>query len=184
MYDSSPPRYRYLWPVRQVKGRWQIKVQGYKSNTVTFKVDKRKQIVEVANSWDGAPKGSPGNGSLCDDFARYIYSYVGLGAGGGSTVTDLYNSMNTAKQDTGKGAIAFYHFPSDSNAQWKHNGVGVGGSIVDQNCPLPHNKVTDPPTIGLHSDQAAELLAPPAGTGLYSPPSYYSTQELQDIDSE
>ena len=53
MYDSSPPRYKYSWPVRQVKGRRQIQVQGYKSNTANFKVDKREQIVKVAQSWPG-----------------------------------------------------------------------------------------------------------------------------------
>lgn len=47
---SSPPRYEFVWSVRQAKGRWQIKVLGYRSNTVSFKIDKRKQILEVAQS--------------------------------------------------------------------------------------------------------------------------------------
>ena len=53
MYNSTPPRYELPWLVRQAKGRWQIKVQGYNSNTATFKIDKRKQIVEGAQSWVG-----------------------------------------------------------------------------------------------------------------------------------
>ena len=41
-----------------------------------------------------------------------FYEYVGLiVGGGGSNVVALYASMNTANQDSQKGAIAFYHFP-------------------------------------------------------------------------
>ncbi len=189
---SSPPRYELPWAVQQAKGRWQIKVQGYKSNTVTFKIDKRKQIVEVAQSWVGAaqrpfdetPPRAQGyhGGTLCDDLARYVYGYVGLTtAGGGNDVEGLYASMNTTTQDAQKGSIAFYHFPTDPNTEWRHNAINIGGGqIVDQNCGLAHQ--TDPPIplIGSHPDVDPDLVKP----SKYAAPSYHSTTELQSIDSE
>ena len=192
LVSSSPPRYQYLWPVRQSKGRWQIKVQGYKSNTATFKIDKREQIVKVAQSWPGAaqrgfdetPPQSANyhGGQFCDDLARYIYEYVGLiVGGGGSNVVALYASMNTASQDSQKGAIAFYHFPTDPNTTWRHNAVNISsGQIVDQNCGLPHQTDGPIPLVGQHSDVDPALVK----ASKYAAPSYYSTVELQDLDGE
>ncbi len=193
---SSPPRYEFPWLVRQAKGRWQIKVQGYKSNTATFKIDKRKQIVEVANSWVGARQDTGHNGPYCDDLCRYFYEYTGLSVGGGgNNVVALYNSMNTASQDIQKAAIAFYHFPADTNTTWRHNALNIGGGqIVDQNCGLPHSvypTYTDrfgyvqtdndhPPTVGQHSDTDADLVKPTK----YAAPSYHTTTELQQLDNE
>ena len=191
---SSPPRYQYLWPVRQVKGRWQIRASGYKSNTASFKVDKRKQIVKVAQSWVGARQDTGHGGVYCDDLVRYFYEYVGLVvSGGGNNVVALYSSMNTVGQDLQKGAIAFYHFPTDPDTTWRHNALNVaGGQIIDQNCGLEHSKIkteTDPfglpqevapATVSEHSDVDPDLVK----SDKYAAPSYYSTSELQSLDGE
>ncbi|MBW3638219.1 MAG: hypothetical protein KY445_17390 [Armatimonadetes bacterium] len=48
---SSPPEYHGSWDVTRTLGRWRIKVESpHRSNTVNFKVDKRGQIVAVANN--------------------------------------------------------------------------------------------------------------------------------------
>lgn len=191
---SNPPRYEFPWLVRQAKGRWQIKVQGYKSNTATFKIDKRKQIVEVANSWVGARQDTGHGGIYCDDLCRYFYEYTGLViGGGGNNVVALYNSIDSSTQDTKKGAIAFYHFPTDPNTTWRHNAMNVsGGLVVDQNCGHEHSKIkteTDPfglpqevapATVGQHPDVDPALVNP----SKYAAPSYYSTSELQSLDGE
>ncbi len=182
---SSPPRYEFLWLVRQEKGRWQIKLRGYRSNTVGFKIDKRKQIVEVVNSWAGAPKGSAGGGTFCDDLVRYIYGFVGLTLSAPpspdetESVTNLWSATNTAAEDTQQGSIVFYQFPNDT--RWRHAGVNTGGQIVDQNCGLEHDRV-DSLTIGQHSTDHPDLLVP--APGRYVPPSYHSTTELQNLDDE
>ena len=193
---SSPPRYEYLWPVRQVKGRWQIKVAGYKSNTASFKVDKRKQIVKVAESWIGARQDTGHGGVYCDDFVGHVYGYVGLAvSGGGNAVDDLYNSTDTTIQDAQQASIAFYHFPTDGVTTWRHAAVNVGGGqIVDQNCGLPHalyptytdafgNLQTDndhPPTVNQHSGMDAELVKP----SKYAAPSNHTTAEVRQLDNE
>jgi hypothetical protein len=54
------------WVITREKGRWEIKVAPpHESNTIKFKINKRAQIVRVANSWVGA---IPSDRELCDAF--------------------------------------------------------------------------------------------------------------------
>ncbi len=191
---SNPPRYEFDWRVTSEKGRWQIKALGVRSNTVTFKIDKRKQIVEVAQSWVGARQDTGHGGLYCDDLCRYFYEYTGLViGGGGNNVVALYNSIDSSTQDTKKGAIAFYHFSNDPNTTWRHNAMNVsGGLVVDQNCGLEHSKIKTEPdffgypqevapaTVGKHSDVDPALVNP----SKYAAPAYHSTAELQSLDGE
>ena len=174
-----------------------LKTAGYKSNIAPCKIDKRQQIMQLAQSYVGALKGSAGTGSACDDFARAVYGHLGLTiGGGGNEVTTLYNSMNKSSQDIQKGSIVFYHLPTDDNTFWRRAGVNTGGGIVDQNCGLEHDRVvytqptnpfetpvqTQEPMIGTHSASHPDLLSPEPGR--YAEPSFFSTNELQGLDDE
>ena len=180
---SSPPQYRGSWDVTRAKGRWSIKVESpHRSNTASFKVDKRGQIVEVANSWKGAPEanmdpaqpaGTFHGGTNCNEFVGYVYGYVGLSLVDG-TVREMYYQTNSTP-DTQQGSIAFYHRWGVTDA-WQHNAINVGGGIVDQNCNIGlHDDTVDG-----HSATHADLV----NVDKYGQPVYRSTQELQDLDQE
>ena len=194
LVSSSPPRYQYLWPMRQVKGRWQIKASGYKSNTVTFKVDKRKQIVEVANSWVGYEISSTTN---CNATIDYIYSYVGLplGSGGSATALWMASDDNPAK-DSMPGSIIFYRSPSQTSATWtdakttangqiaSHSALRIDNGIVDTNCGTPG--YAPPYNIHYHTNINDPLIANPGRTP--ENPALdirdRTPQQLADLDEE
>ena len=131
LVSSSPPRYEYLWPVQQVKGRWHIKVQGYKSNTVTFKVDKRKQIVEVANSWSTATQAelTAAGATVCNGLTAKIYNHVGLPLSG--TITPQYNSATVPCG--GEGCLLFYAESFKVDWEPAHIAIKADGQRVNVN---------------------------------------------------
>jgi hypothetical protein len=53
--NLSPHKYQAQWDITRDMGKWSLQVEyPYESNTANFKIDKRSQIVQVANSWLGA----------------------------------------------------------------------------------------------------------------------------------
>ena len=148
---SDPVRYEAQWNVTQEKGRWEIKTQGYVSNTVQFKIDKREQIDHLANSYVGAPRGSAGAGSQCEHFVGAIYTSLGLAICadtvsnlGGGYPPDFPLANSAHLQDTkGYGCVTLFQGNNKANAyHWQHAAIKVGGSVVDQNCGSP---VANPP---------------------------------------
>ncbi len=131
MYNSTPPRYELPWAVQQAKGRWQIKVQGYKSNTVTFKIDKRKQIVEVANSWSTATQTelTAAGATVCNGLTAKIYNHVGIPLSG--TITPQYNSATVPC--FGEGCLLFYAEAFKTEWDPAHIAVKADGQRVNVN---------------------------------------------------
>ncbi len=177
---SSPPQYWGSWDVTRAKGRWSIKVESpHRSNTVNFKVNKRGQIVEVAQSWVGAEQNVGHGGEICDDIVRYVYGYVGLGVEQAGTTTELYNA---SLQSSGQGGMVFYR--NLDSPTWQHVGIDIGGDIVDQNCGCPHS-MTDPPTVGSHAVDHPDLQRTNQNPPHYDqPPVHRDLQELVTLDGE
>ncbi|PQV62414.1 hypothetical protein B1R32_1385 [Abditibacterium utsteinense] len=185
---SNPTKYQAEWDITRVKGRWSIGVESpHRGNTTSFKVDKRGQIVELAQSWVGAtqypfdetPPKAEGyhGGALCDDLVRYVYGSLGLNIGSGLSVSDLFSSMSS-NPDGQPGSIWFY--PNATTGAYQHTGINVGGNqTVDQNCGHPHS-LSQPPTVNTHAANDSNLVNPQK----YSPPISLSSNELQQLDIE
>ncbi|MEM2368589.1 MAG: hypothetical protein QXQ50_10195, partial [Candidatus Bathyarchaeia archaeon] len=124
------------WIVTKMKGRFEIKVSPpHESNTVKFKIDKRAQIVILANSWAGATSTELGS-SMCFKFTARVYNHVGISLpekldppGGQYDKTEL---------DEGQGCLIFYAINVSPTWDPAHVGIQDGQSIIDINCALGH----------------------------------------------
>ena len=132
--------------VTKMKGRWEIKVSPHKSNTVRFKIDKRKQIVITAESWEGAIVTSARE--LCSDFVERVYRHVNILVNG-NTVSTLRDSTTENKdQDSKPAAVVFYGRIGDASG-WGHAAIRVTvqviggkvtGDVIDANCDLVNDR--------------------------------------------
>ncbi len=162
---SSPPRYEFLWLVRQEKGRWQIKLRGYRSNTVGFKIDKRKQIVEVANSWVGAT-GLPG----CDEFVGIVYNHLGLSLPSNGTGAQYAAASDAC---AGDGCILFYFSEMGGVA---HDAIRVGTERLDVNS---NTSTPDNNTEVRRDDITAGVT-----TGANNPYTQYEARSIRGLDED
>lgn len=144
---SDPPRYELPpvpglaagWDTTEFSGKWHIKVAGHKSSSAQFKIDKREQIVQVANSWVGAPQAQLGAGANCNDLSARVYSHVGLPIG--TTTNNQYN--NSTDACSGNGCLLFYSVLADWDAA--HVAIEASGQRINLNSrtkPLPDYPVT------------------------------------------
>ncbi len=141
--------YIYRWPVRTAMGKWRIKTDAYQSNTVSFKINKRAQITELATYWaqsgltrDETTAITGGDGS-CDGLNNYIYQRLGLNPGGRDCKLGKYDDL---ADDNGDGALIFFYYrydrptkpQPDSAGKYPtpaHAGILSGGSRIDCNGP-------------------------------------------------
>ena len=81
----NPPHYAGLWTITQERGKWDIRVQyPHYSNIVTFKINKREQVVQYALPWAGLNWDRPAQNppfSDCHTFVAYVYNRLGLPIG-------------------------------------------------------------------------------------------------------
>jgi NlpC/P60 family. len=126
------------WVVTEKKGRWTILISPpHRSNEVKFKINKREQIVLVAESWVGAT--SAQLGGLCWTLASKVYGHVGFSLPASS---EQYH--RTIPEPTLKnGNLIFYTFTQFPNAS--HVAIQVDiGFVVDINCESFANKDIHP----------------------------------------
>lgn len=115
----------------------------HRSNTVSFKVDKRGQIVEVASHWAGLGLSSCNNLPSflgCDGFVAHVYGHVGVASPslmGGPVLSQVQN-------DTGDGAILFFPSHNSTTGAAVHLGIVDGGGRIDNN--YTNNCENNPPT--------------------------------------
>lgn len=157
---SSPPKYQWEWNVTQTRGKWFIKVQGYRSSTATFKINKRQQIVLVAQSWAGATKGEANAAgvSYCNDFVARIYGHVGLPIA--ATVDPQYEGATTSC--SGDGCLLFFNImegpeggPYIPRSPWnpQHVAIQDGGQRINaDSLTQPY----DPNNLGLPNSGVAK----------------------------
>lgn len=163
------------WIITKEKGRWEIKVASpHKSNTVKFKIDKREQIVLVANSWVGI---MPSEEESCNRFVVRVYNHVGIPLTG--TVEPLYDST---LPDEGKGCLIFYNMREPGEGEWDpaHVGIQDGSSIIDTNCRIhfdPNNPEDHAYIVKKHDQQALENAYPRESRKR-------APKELKDLDGE
>jgi len=161
------------WVITREKGRWEIKVAPpHESNIVKFKINKRAQIVSVANSWVGT---KPSDQEYCNRFVVRVYNHVGIPLSG--TVGPLYNSTLT---DTGEGCLIFY--TEKEQGEWDPAHVGIQDSefIIDTNCKIhvdPNRPDDDPYIVKKHNQQALEDEYPEESRKR-------APKELKDLDGE
>ncbi len=185
--NSSPTKYVGTWgDLTTMKGKWEIKVKNGRSNTLTFKIDKRQQIVQLAQHWASQglltrfypPSAAPGDSVLfgeCSSFVGYIYNRLGLNSigydpsGNVCSLGDAATSTNT--QD---GDIRVY-------AGGGHYAIVAGGGMIDNN----NGAYTDPAIIGSPGPTQRQL-DDSATLNIYSapPPTSKSLPELNEIDAE
>ncbi|WP_106381418.1 hypothetical protein [Abditibacterium utsteinense] len=131
---SNPTKYQAEWDITRVKGRWSIGVESpHRGNTTSFKVDKRGQIVELANSWVGATPAQLGSASAnCNDLTAVIYSHLGLPLPGGNAGTQAqYDSANFSC--SGDGCLLFYSGIGAPVGNVAHVAISSGGQRININ---------------------------------------------------
>lgn len=121
------------WKVTTLAGRWEMWVTGQKDVFKDFKINKRAQIVIVANSWVGATLDL----GMCNRFTAKVYNHVGI-----SLYEELQQQYDSTVSDTGQGCLIFYASPTVW-PQWNpaHVGIQDGSYIIDINCALGHADV-------------------------------------------
>ncbi len=184
---SSPTKYTAIWgDVTTMKGKWEIKVKNGRSNTVTFKIDKRQQIVQLAQHWAGqglptrfypsnVPPGSPVLFGECSSFVGYIYNRVGLSSIGYDASGGVCSLGNAATETNAQdGDIRVY-------AGGGHYAILAGGGMIDNN----NGAYTDPAIIGSPGPTARQL-DDSTTLNIYSTPSPVSKSlpELNVLDAE
>jgi len=123
------------WVITREKGRWEIKVAPpHESNTIKFKINKRAQIVSVANSWVGT---RPSDLEHCNRFVARCYNHVNI-----SLSEKLQEQYDSTEDDIGEGCLIFYASP-DHWPTWNpaHVGIQDGKFIIDTNCTLDHGSL-------------------------------------------
>lgn len=133
------------WIVTQEKGRWDVKIEPkHDSNTVQFKIDKREQIVQVAESWVNANR----NNMLCNAFVGHVYNHVGINVDGSSVTSVWTSTQEFGTQDSTHAVAVFYRSPSQNTGIAWGDGSDQGGTaghvairvkdgnVVDANCAL------------------------------------------------
>ena len=148
--------------VTKMKGRWEIKVSPHKSNTVRFKIDKREQIVIVANSWVGMEKEL----WFCDKFTAEVYNHVDI-----SLPEKLRDQYNITVPDKGQGCLIFYAMIVSPTWNPAHVGIQDGTFVIDTNCQLGHGS-----RVKKHNQSELEPL--------YVSIQKKSPKELKDLDGE
>jgi len=162
---SNPPRYSVTMDVTKELGRLKITTRDYASSEAQFKVDKRSQIVQVANSWVGATSAQIGGN--CNDLVGKVYNHVGLPLTIESTQAQ-YNSATTPC--TGDGCILFYHGVDDSPNNVAHDAIKDGTQRINI------NSNTEPGEPVLSEDVNAGILS--GAPNLYS----VTIQERSTVD--
>jgi hypothetical protein len=157
------------WIVTKEKGRWEIKVAPpHESNAVKFKINKRAQIVSVANSWVGA---IPSDQELCDKFVARVYNHIGI-----SLPLGVNKQYNSTTEDRGLGCLIFYDWIDEPEWEPAHVGIWDGGSsVIDTNCKLEEHK--DPYRVMKHDQQKLEDKYPNESRKR-------APKELKDLDGE
>jgi hypothetical protein len=162
------------WIITAEQGKWEIKVAPpHTSNTVVFKIDKRKQIQIVADEWVGCPASDfPTPTKTCNKFVGYVYHYLGLKLNP-ATPNTVYKDCPT--QDAKVGSITFYGIiGSGGNFFCQHVAINIGsGQIDDLNCPYK------PSEVNTHAEDEPSLK-----TKWPLAPRHQATQELIDLDAE
>jgi hypothetical protein len=170
---STPPKYRVQWDITQEKGKWYLQAEfPYESNLANFKVDKREQIVQVANSWVNYQISPSTN---CFGIIDHIYTHVGLTLGSGGSGQGLWFANDDDPLKDGQpGAIVFYRSPGQLNTTWtndkiaangdiaSHSALRVDNGIVDTNCGTPG--YAPPFQIHKHATEIDPLYANPGRT--------------------
>jgi len=163
------------WVITREKGRWEIKVAPpHESNTVKFKINKRKQIVITANSWVGyiLPENET---MLCHEFTAKVYNHVDIRLTG--TVQPQYDAT---VPDEGEGCLIFYTVRNFPDAA--HVGIQDGEYIIDINCWEGHSR-----DVRRHSQgYLARLYKATQQEQGYTPqdPQKKAPQELKNLDGE
>ena len=163
------------WVITREKGRWEIKVAPpHESNTVKFKINKRKQIVITANSWVGyiLPENET---MLCHEFTAKVYNHVDIRLTG--TVQPQYDAT---VPDEGEGCLIFYTVRNFPDAE--HVGIQDGEYIIDINCWEGHSR-----DVRRHSQgYLARLYKATQQEQGYTPqdPQKKAPQELKNLDGE
>jgi hypothetical protein len=157
------------WVITREKGRWEINVAPpHESNTIKFKINKRAQIVRVANSWVGA---IPSDQELCDAFVARVYNHVGI-----SLPLGVGKQYNSTTEDIGVGCLIFYDDEDEPEWEPAHAGIWDGGSsVIDTNCKLEEHK--DPYRVMKHDQQKLEDKYPNESRKR-------APKELKDLDGE
>jgi hypothetical protein len=156
------------WVITREKGRWEIKVAHHESNTIKFKINKRAQIVRVANSWVGA---IPSDRELCDKFVARVYNHIGI-----SLPLGVNKQYNSTTEDRGLGCLIFYDWRDEPGWEPAHVGIWDGGSsVIDTNCILKEHK--DPYRVMKHDQQKLEKEYPKESRKR-------APKELKDLDGE
>ena len=158
------------WIITKEKGRWEIRVEGHKSNTVKFKINKRAQIVSVANSWVGA---IPSDQELCDKFVARVYNHVGI-----SLPLGVGKQYSSTEFDIGAGCLIFYDWTDEPEWEPAHVGIWDGGSsVIDTNCKLKEHEEDNPYRVMKHDQQKLEDKYPNESRKR-------APKELKDLDGE
>ncbi len=128
------------WIVTEKKGRWTVLISPpHRSNEVKFKIDKRKQIVLVAQGWVGAT--SVELGGLCWTLASKVYTHVGFPL---PESKEQYNST-ILDPTTKSGCLIYYFAQRDSQIILSHVAIQTNaGFVVDINCDPFANKDIHP----------------------------------------
>ena len=131
--NSNPPTYQGFWMITPERGKWTIRVQyPHRSNIVTFQINKREQIVQLANSWIGAASALLGGNGNCNDLTGKVYGHLGLPLSGGTAVQhDAATNVCS-----GDGCLLFYsvNFPNEPT-KWSpsHVAIADGGQRININ---------------------------------------------------
>jgi hypothetical protein len=166
--NLSPHKYQAQWDITRDMGKWSLQVEyPYESNTANFKIDKRSQIVQVANSWLGATAAQVGGN--CNDFVGKVYNHVGLPLTVASTQAQ-YSSADTAC--AGDGCILFYSSINAPPGNVAHDAIEAGTQRININS----NTTPGEPVVS--EDITAGVLTVPVGVPYKTLIEHRSTVDL------
>ncbi len=121
------------WDVTELRGKWNVSVKLPNNDippqqSTDFKIDKRDQIVQLANSWVGAlaaqvAANSPSGTASCGAFTSMIYTHLGLGALESGVGPQLGQAQI---HKTGKGVLLFYALPKPTGWDPAHVAIQDG----------------------------------------------------------
>jgi hypothetical protein len=127
------------WDVTKLRGKWNISVK-FSNNTIpfqqsaNFKIDKRDQIVKLANSWIGGTaaqmQAAGASSGLCGGLTSMVYNQLGLGPLSSPVGTQLSQASVVT---SGKGSLAFYCDLGDSPWEPSHVAIVDGSQRININ---------------------------------------------------